>query len=812
MATDADALNAQVDLVRVVGHLAGPIERKGNEYVGRCVNHAPDDHPSMYVRPRKGVVTCKSCGFEADALHFVMHVMRIDESAAAAWLKSPPELTPALTAPKRIPPPERVTSKPPAEAGSPTMALRSGPPSIVWPYLDTDGSILGYVARYPGDDGEDTFRTWTWGSVGGAPPTWAIGNWTPLRPLYGLDRLAKRPDDPVAVGWTERAADAIARLLPGYVCVTWPGNRQAIHKADWLPLKGRRVTLFPATGGLEWRAQEGLANLLASPYLHCQVDRIDPNQMPPGWDLSVAVAEGWTTDQTIAWGRPRKTAYTYGAPEPQETPAESLEPDPIPEQSPKRPRRPTLATVGGKVVAEVADELEGEDALPMALSESGVALEFVNQCCDDLRYVHEWEAWLRWDGHRWLRESNRQTATQRMRDLCAGLKYRPEARELTPKSKQGFERKNFLFACLDLAEFDRRIILEPSQFDSDPFQLCTPAGTVDLKTGKLCEPDPADYITRCTAVASVEGPHPLFDQVVECATNGNADMRAYLWRWLGYILTGTVQEAAFLFLYGKPACGKSTFVEAIAGILGLPQDSGYAAKVPVELFTENKHDRSGNTHVLHGVRFAFCAETEENRHWKSALLKEVTGGDTLTGERKYENIFSFRPSHKLLIHGNHKPHMRTADEGLRRRMHLLEYANDIPEDKRDLEFKSKLTAEYPAILAAMIRGCMQWHEFGGLLKPQQITDTVSEYFSDEDTFGQWLIECCTVSPSMSCGSTEAYKAYQHYCDEMGERPPSHKRFAMMLKGKGYEITKSGTKRIVGLTLAPTTAWTPDPTW
>ena len=804
MAIDVDALKSATDLVTVVGNVT-PLVKRGAEWLGRCQSGwHEDNNPSMWVNPRKGIIKCFACGWSTDLIGFVQHVYSLDFKGACEWLGAKPSLSPALSAPPRRPVLTRITSKPPPDAESPNMLIRAlGPPSKIWPYRDSDGQVLGYVARYDTDEGKE-IRCWTWGQVGDAEPCWACGHWNQKRPLYGLDRLAARPDDKVCVCEGEKAADAAGRLLPGYVAVSWPAGAQSILKADWLPLAGRTVLLWPDADEPGWKCMQTLAAVLAgSGGLDCAVRILDSNQMQPGWDAADAESEGWTTEDLIEWARPRASDYVPPAlaPAALQAPVGVPEPTPSPDSDPApvvAPARVRLAAVDGQRVSDY----EGEDDLPMTLSESGIALEFVNECCSDLRYVHEWEAWLRWDGHRWARESSRQTPTQRIRALSYGIKHRPEARELTSKAKQQFERKAFFFSCLDLAEYDRRVILTPDLFDANPMQLCTPAGTVDLTTGKLCAPDPLDYITRCTTVAPAEGPHPLFDQVIACASNGDAELRSFIWRWLGYLLTGSVQEETFLFLYGKPACGKSTLVEAIAGILGLPQDAGYAAKVPVELFTETKHDRSGDTHVLHGVRFAFCAETEENRHWKSALLKEVTGGDTLTGERKYENIFSFRPTHKLWIHGNHKPHMRTADEGLRRRMHLLEYASDIPEDKRDLEFKSKLAGEYPAILHSMIRGCLKWHEFGGLRKPQHITDTVSEYFSEEDTFGNWIVECCTEEPTASCGSTEAYKAYQIFCDQHGERPPSHKRFSMMLKQKGYEITKSGTKRIVGISLIP----------
>jgi putative DNA primase/helicase len=52
------------------------------------------------------------------------------------------------------------------------------------------------------------------------------------RPLYGLDRLAARPDAPVIVTEGETAADAAAELLPDHVAITSPGSSKAAAAAD----------------------------------------------------------------------------------------------------------------------------------------------------------------------------------------------------------------------------------------------------------------------------------------------------------------------------------------------------------------------------------------------------------------------------------------------------------------------------------------------------------------------------------------------------------------------------------------------------
>ena len=43
----------------------------------------------------------------------------------------------------------------------------------------------------------------------------------------------------------EKAADAAGALFPDYVAITWPNGGKAAGKADWQPLSGRDVVLWP---------------------------------------------------------------------------------------------------------------------------------------------------------------------------------------------------------------------------------------------------------------------------------------------------------------------------------------------------------------------------------------------------------------------------------------------------------------------------------------------------------------------------------------------------------------------------------------
>src|SRR5690606_2721635 len=84
------------------------------------------------------------------------------------------------------------------------------------------------------------------------------------------------------------------------------------------------------------------------------------------------------------------------------------------------------------------------------------------------------------------------------------------------------------------------------QWDADPWLLGTPGGTVDLRTGQLRAARHDDYITKATAV--VPAPPgtraPLWYQTLHTITGEDEELQAYLRRFFGYGLTGSIQEHA----------------------------------------------------------------------------------------------------------------------------------------------------------------------------------------------------------------------------------------------------------------------------
>jgi putative DNA primase/helicase len=299
-------------------------------------------------------------------------------------------------------------------------------------------------------------------------------------------------------------------------------------------------------------------------------------------------------------------------------------------------------------------------------------------------------------------------------------------------------------------------------------------GTIELETGLDRPPNPLDYITKQagTHLAPEGTPHPLWTAFLNRVTNGNDALIAFLQRFLGYCMTGYVREHVLVFLYGTGANGKTVFVETVAGIFG-----DYCISAPMEMFLAAKYDRHPTEIArLKGVRLVIAQETTKGRSWDEAKIKNFSGGGTLTGRFMRGNFFDFKPSHKLLISGNHKPSLRNVDEAIRRRILLVPFTVCIPEEERDPKLIEKLKPEWPAILRWMLDGCLLWQRVG-LVVPTIVRDASNAYFTEQDTLAQWAEQAIVPAPGAFILTDVLFKSWKAYCLEGNHSPGTKTAFS-----------------------------------
>lgn len=213
-----------------------------------------------------------------------------------------------------------------------------------WEYKDANGQSLGWVYRFnTSDGGKETLPlTWCKNEKTGKCE-WRWMQWPePNRPIYGLDRLAAKPDAWVLLVEGEKCADAPVDMIQGVV-VSWPGGGKAIEKVDWSALAGRniyawadcdnqreRLTKAEKDAGLDplskpvlpEHEQPGMKAMLRIAEI---LKELDPStkfklvdipacgEKPDGWDVADAIADGMNAEQLTAFINKTRPHLTLAA-------------------------------------------------------------------------------------------------------------------------------------------------------------------------------------------------------------------------------------------------------------------------------------------------------------------------------------------------------------------------------------------------------------------------------------------------------------------------------------------------------------------
>jgi putative DNA primase/helicase len=171
----------------------------------------------------------------------------------------------------------------------------------------------------------------------------------------------------------------------------------------------------------------------------------------------------------------------------------------------------------------------------------------------------------------------------------------------------------------------------------------------------------------------------------------------------------------------------------------------------------------------------------------------LTGGDKISARFMRQDFFEFIPSFKLIIAGNHRPGLRSVDEAICRRFHLVPFSVTIPPAERDPLLVEKLKAEAPGVLSWMIQGCLEW-QADGLQPPAVVRNATASYLQAEDVIAGWIDERCTPDPQAWEPTANLFASWSSWAAQAGEPTGSKKNFVQNLEARGYRPHRTHTGR------------------
>ena len=283
-----------------------------------------------------------------------------------------------------------------------------------------------------------------------------------------------------------------------------------------------------------------------------------------------------------------------------------------------------------------------------------------------------------------------------------------------------------------LKEAQPLLEVRASDLDADPYLLCTPGGTYDLRdgTGSRRDNRSGDLITLQTAVTPDTQGAEVWQSALDVTFQDDQDLVGYVQRVCGLAAIGKVMVEALVIAYGDGRNGKSTFWNTIAHTLGT-----YAGSISADTLTVGvRRNVKPELAEARGRRLLIAAETEEGVRLSTSNVKQLASTDKIAAEKKFKDPFSFTPSHSLVLYTNHLPRVGAMDAGIWRRLIVIPFTATITGSADVKNYADHLTAHAGgAILAWVMEGARLIHaENYHLTPPPSVVEASRAYREDSE--------------------------------------------------------------------------------
>lgn len=401
---------------------------------------------------------------------------------------------------------------------------------------------------------------------------------------------------------------------------------------------------------------------------------------------------------------------------------------------------------------------------------------------DVARYVPERKKWFVYNGKVWEPDTGNLRAMELCKKLADALVVyalslpdgatRDEYRQFVERWQKRYNRETVLKDAASVYP------VKLTDFDQDTMLYNCLNGTLDLRTKQFRPHSPGDMLTLISGVRYDPAVRSeLWEKAVSDAMEGDTGKIVYLQKAMGYGLTGDTSEECFFMLYGPTTRnGKGTLMETYMALQG-----GYGKAARPETITQkDKANSSSPTEDiarLAGARVVNISEPGKQMILSAALVKTLTGRDTINARFLNENSFEFIPQFKLFINTNHLPRVTDPtifDSG---RVKVIPFEHHFTEAEQDKGLKRKLRK------AANLSGLLNWCLDGlwtmretGLEPPEAVMTATAAYQRASDKIARFMDEMMEPDPLGEIRTEDAYQAYQEWCLRNGHRSEAMPNF------------------------------------
>jgi putative DNA primase/helicase len=281
--------------------------------------------------------------------------------------------------------------------------------------------------------------------------------------------------------------------------------------------------------------------------------------------------------------------------------------------------------------------------------------------------------------------------------------------------------------------------------------------------------------------------------------SGDEDTAKFLQKACGYAVSGSTELEKLFVLHGASARnGKSTLTETLGHLLGDYAKSCAAATIAHR--TTDGTKASPDLARLVGTRLVNISEPDKDLLLNAALVKQLTGGDTLVARFLNDNPFEYAPECKFFINTNHLPQITDDTVFTSGRMIIIPFARHFTETEQDKGLKKFL--RYQNNLSGILNWLIDGYKLlksEGLEPSERIKQTLTDYRQDSDVIGAFLGEMVTDAPNGKLLTRDLFQCYCAWLKDTGLRALSVQQFVAELR-KRYVIKRYGAvgKAVIGI--------------
>lgn len=435
---------------------------------------------------------------------------------------------------------------------------------------------------------------------------------------------------------------------------------------------------------------------------------------------------------------------------------------------------------------EYLKKLKPEDNKAYPWTELGAGQLFADFYKDVLRYVPERKSWFHYNGIVWEQDvgntKTRELCKQLARHLCIYcLSIEDDKRrEEYAKFCYRWQTRKMRETVISDAMSVHTISME--EFDTDPYIFNCKNGTLHLKTKEFTPHRPEDKLTKHSNVEyNPDARCERFQRFMVEITNGDQEKAKFLQKVLGYGLSGDTRfECMFIFYGATTRNGKGTLCESVLKVIGHYGCTSQAETIGIKV---NKSSRAPSEDVarLAGVRFVNISEPDRSLRLDAALVKTMTGNDTMNARFLNENSFDFKPQFKLYINTNYRPAISDLTLFSSDRVIIVTFDRHFGEKEQDKNLKELFAApnSQSAILNWLLEG-YRLIQSEGLMIPDSVKEAIEEYRKESDKVARFTEECLEKIDGAEVRTSAVYKAYTQWCEDNGCRPENSAKFNQAL--------------------------------